>query len=346
MQNGVFAYIIPNNWLTINSNKALREFVLKKSNVQVVNFYKRVFESADVDSSILIFNNTYVAQKIKLSECIEKNTIELIIETENKFFKEKKDFIINIELFKNDNYAKLIEKIEENSVELKELADVKVGLKAYQIGKGKPLQTKYTKDNRIFHSNQKVSEAYFKYLEGSDVKRYSITWDKMEYLKWGKHLAEPRANWGLFSTPRILVRQIPSKPPFCINACYTNEILLNDLNSMIIINILCNPLYILGVLNSRAVSFWFVNKFGKMQRGLFPQFKTNELATFPIPNIPNIPNISNNHQQPIVTLVNQILEAKQDNSQADTLALEVQIDQLVYELYGLTPEEIDIIEGN
>lgn len=61
----------------------------------------------------------------------------------------------------------------------------------------------------------------------------------------------------------------------------------------------------------------------------------------------NIPiKISIEHQQPIITLVNQILEAKHANPQADTSALEAQIDQLVYELYGLTQEEIDIIEGN
>lgn len=37
--------------------------------------------------------------------------------------------------------------------------------------------------------------------------------------------------------------------------------------------------------------------------------------------------------------------ARQKDSNADTSALERQIDQMVYELYGLTPEEIAIIEG-
>lgn len=60
---------------------------------------------------------------------------------------------------------------------------------------------------------------------------------------------------GVVSTPRILVRQIPSKPPYCILACYTEETFLNDRNSMNIINIKCNPLCLLGILNSRAISF-------------------------------------------------------------------------------------------
>lgn len=44
-------------------------------------------------------------------------------------------------------------------------------------------------------------------------------------------------------------------------------------------------------------------------------------------------------------LVNQILSFKQKDPSADTSALEKQIDELVYTLYGLTPDEIEIVEG-
>ena len=60
------------------------------------------------------------------------------------------------------------------------------------------------------------------------------------------------------------------------------------------------------------------------------------------------------YQQPFITLVNQILAAKQqppsspfskgELSAADTSALERQIDKMVYELYNLIPEEIEIVE--
>jgi len=51
-------------------------------------------------------------------------------------------------------------------------------------------------------------------------------------------------------------------------------------------------------------------------------------------------------QQPIITLVDKILAAKKANPQADTSDLEHQIDQLVYKLYNLTPDEIAVIEGS
>jgi type II restriction/modification system DNA methylase subunit YeeA len=43
-------------------------------------------------------------------------------------------------------------------------------------------------------------------------------------------------------------------------------------------------------------------------------------------------------------IVNQILTAKKSDPKADTTALETEIDQLVYQLYELTAEEIKIIE--
>jgi hypothetical protein len=42
--------------------------------------------------------------------------------------------------------------------------------------------------------------------------------------------------------------------------------------------------------------------------------------------------------------VTQILAVKQQNPSADTTALEAEIDEMVYQLYGLTEEEIEIVK--
>ncbi|MDP1713707.1 MAG: hypothetical protein Q8L41_03095 [Anaerolineales bacterium] len=41
----------------------------------------------------------------------------------------------------------------------------------------------------------------------------------------------------------------------------------------------------------------------------------------------------------------KLCDAKSVNPQADTSKLESKIDQLVYELYGLTEDEVKIVEG-
>ncbi len=51
-------------------------------------------------------------------------------------------------------------------------------------------------------------------------------------------------------------------------------------------------------------------------------------------------------QKQIVALVDKILAATQRDAEADVSALEREIDELVYALYGLTPEEIKLVEGS
>ena len=228
--------------------------------------------------------------------------------------------------------------MEANSILLKDISVVKAGLKAYEVGKGVPSQTEEMKKSRCYHSVYKMDNTYYPYICGRDVKRYLISWEKQEYLKYGDNLAAPRGDWKLFSSPRILVRQIPSKLPYSINACYTDEIILNDINSMIIYDIRCNPLYLLGILNSKPLSFWFAHKFGKLQRGLFPQFKVNELSIFPIPHA------SNAQQEELSHLVMKILSIKKEDINVNTSELETIIDLKVAELYNLSLDDTKIIE--
>ncbi|MDR2757179.1 MAG: N-6 DNA methylase [Planctomycetaceae bacterium] len=335
--NGYLCLITPNNWLTLNTNRKLRRFVLDRSNITILNFYKHVFKSANVDSVIVLFQNI-VSEKSKIRLAEWDKNYKLIGEIEKNQFLTAKDYVINIEAIKGKKTWTLLEKIENNGIALSQIAKVKCGLGAYGHGNGIPPQTKEMITNRVYHSKIKKGGDWFKYIEGEDVMRYFCGWNNEEYLKYGKHLREPRNDWNLFSTPRILVRQIPSPLPYCINACYTEETLLNDRNSMNIVYIKVSPLYLLGVLNSRVISYWFAYKFGKLQRGIFPQFKINELAQFPIPNA------SSDKQKPIIALVKKIFVAKKKNPAADTSTLEQQIDSLIYGLYGITPKEQAIIE--
>lgn len=337
-EKGTFAYIIPNNWMTINTNKEFRKYILSKSNIIITNFYKKVFDVAEVDSSILIFKKSSGDSFVMLNEAVRVDMIETISKVSKERLLSNKDYIINIDLYKSNEFIRVLNKIEAFSCTLNSLSEVKAGLKAYEVGKGNPSQTAEMKKGRVYHSLRQLDDSYYPYIDGNDVKRYVLTWERKEYLKYGDNLAAPRKNWALYSSPRILVRQIPSKPPYCINACFTDKIVLNDMNSMNIIDIKCNPYYLLAVINSRPISFWFAHRFGKLQRGLFPQFKINELASFPIPSC------GKEQEKRLAELANKIMIAKEANFTADTSALESEIDRLVCQLYGLTDEEIAVME--
>ena len=336
-KDGRLTFITPNNWLTINTNRSLRKFVLEKSDVIIVNFYAHVFESAAVDSAVVIFTNNQSRQVVLLYEYTD--ALHFIKKVEADYFLKQRDYVINIETFKSGGVAALLNKIEQCSVTLDELADVKAGLVAYEVGKGTPSQTKAMKDKRVYHAAKKLATDYYKYLDGKDVCRYYRGWGG-EYLKYGDNLAAPRTDFALYSTERIIVRQIPAKPPYCIHACMVSETYLNDRNSMNVINMKEAPELLLGIINSRLISFWFIHKFGKLQRGTFPQFKINELAVFPVAKD------RASYKNEIVRLVKKIMDEKRSDPNADISKWDTQIDQMVYELYGLTKKEIEIVEGS
>ncbi len=91
--------------------------------------------------------------------------------------------------------------------------------------------------------------------------------------------------------------------------------------------------YLLGLMNSKYAAVLLTNLRGGDYH-IYPEH---------IRNIP-IPSPTPSQQQSIINLVDQILAIKKDNPQSNTSALEREIDQQVYALYNLTPEEISIIE--
>jgi hypothetical protein len=113
-----------------------------------------------------------------------------------------------------------------------------------------------------------------------------------------------------------------------------------------------SPEFILGILNSRLTTYWFVNTFDKFQRKTFPQFKVNELALFPILNT------SKENQQKVEKLVDliqqsyeHISEAKEGSTRyADILKhieqLNVTLDELVYDIAELSKAERSIINDS
>lgn len=96
--------------------------------------------------------------------------------------------------------------------------------------------------------------------------------------------------------------------------------------------------YILSILNSKVAYYWLYYM-GKRKGDIL------ELTLEPLQFIP-IKNISHEKQLPYISLVDRILAAKRINPQADTSTWEDEIDQLVYKLYGVTKEDVDIAEGN
>jgi adenine-specific DNA-methyltransferase len=98
-----------------------------------------------------------------------------------------------------------------------------------------------------------------------------------------------------------------------------------------------NSRYLLAILNSKLIAF-LMNIWSISRRGGYLEYKVQYIEKIPIKNI------SEKEQKPFIELVEKILAGRKNDN--DTTELENQIDQLVYQLYGLTEEEIKIIENN
>jgi hypothetical protein len=347
--SGHLGYIIPNNWLTISTMKTFRDFLVGSTgNLCIVNNLFKVFRGANVDTSIVSFQKT-APSRVTLLEATDPTTLSEISSVDPQVLLNQP--IISIRKGELGREG-ILAKMKECSLPLGYIALVKSGLVAYETGKGIPPQTDAVKKGRVYHSTDRASNAHRIYLDGQDVKRYSIEWSGM-YLKYGRHLAAPR-DPALYEGERILVRQIPSALPLAINGAIVCGEELNDRNSMIVKSNGLSNKYILGIINSRLLSFWFNLTFDKFQRAIFPQFKVNELAQFPMRKI-NSDHADRTRQDQIVAKVDEMLDAKKLLAQAVTdkdkafyegkcAAIDRQIDRLVYTLYGLTDSEIAIVE--
>ena len=99
-----------------------------------------------------------------------------------------------------------------------------------------------------------------------------------------------------------------------------------------------NAAFVSAVINSN-VAFWFARQVFGTKQGGFYDFEPRYSSQWPIPAAPT------EQQKPVERLVERILAVKQRDAGADVSAWEREIDALVYALYGLTPEEIKIVEG-
>jgi hypothetical protein len=215
-------------------------------------------------------------------------------------FNENKGIEFNV--FADDESTRIIEKMKDESKSLDEVCSVKAGLQAYEKGKGTPVQTSEDVKNRPYDFTYQYNQETYKYLEGSDVLRYGISWSGT-WLWYGSHLAAPRT-FDLFSDEKIIVREITGKYPKCIVATYSNETYLYNRSNIAVVkreDYDISLKYITALLNSSLMSYYFIKNTAKAERKLFPKIILNDLRLFPIKEI------SSEQQQPFIELTDKML---------------------------------------
>ncbi len=185
----------------------------------------------------------------------------------------------------------------------------------------------------------------FKFSIGSNILKYLRQYkdqliNKCVEKKTNKRvwhiLFRPRKS-ELFDKNKILIRQTGNS----IVAALDSEIgyyCIDSVNVALLKTEYAGMLkYFLGLLNSTLLNFYYQEISQEAGRAL-AQVKPQRIKMLPIAVA------TTKHQALIVKLVEEIIQNKTKNPDANTYELEQEIDKIVYEIYELTPEDIKLVK--
>jgi hypothetical protein len=355
-KGGLLCFITSNKFLSQSYGKGIREILLDNEILSVINFNVNIFEST-VETCITIvqkrspFNNSISLLSID-DELLLNNgsNIEYVLNNNNLFSEIKqniwtllpeKNFRLNV----SDNDLVLYEKIMKQSILLDKICYIDTGVVVHSS------KLSLKKDYFIKSSKERDSVAF---LEGKNIFRWSIKGNS--YLNYQPNLHHRPKMKELFEREKIIMRRIVGADGFYATYDSGKFYVENGVIIITLINNLTDLKYkqIKRYLTNEAISlssqfdlkYVLANINSKLVRWFFTKFYFDGLHIYPehIRKFP-IRQISKDGQQAFVHLVDQILTIKQSNPDADVSSLESQIDNLVYQLYVLEPDEIAIIEN-
>jgi type I restriction-modification system DNA methylase subunit len=333
-KGGLITFILPNTFLMGSSYLLLRRKIcLQTSIIEVTDLPQGVFENATVDNVVILLRRQRVpANLVHINKLNTRSSLSRITErdwddsfsVDQTNINAETDFKINVHT--NHELKTIFNKLVAQSVQLGDITASSQGIIVYKTKEDSEID-KYT--------SRTHKPGWKKLLRGTNIGLYCIKWGG-EYLHYGDWLWCAR-EIRYFEEPKILLQAMRNKGlKRRLVGAYDDQMHYNAHNLANIValkNSGYSLKYILGVFNSTLVNFWY--------RCHFPNVNINPGDFRQIP----IRKASADQQERIIKLVDRINEKKKFDPAADTNAFEREIDQLVYALYGLTPEEIAIVEG-
>ncbi len=372
--SGLLCYITSNKWMRAGYGEKLRGFFARKDPLNLIDFGGfKVFESATVDTNILLIENS--KNKNHLKACHFRNDYKKN-QSINEYFEENKVVLSNLSsdtwFIGSEAELSLKKKIEKMGTPLKEW-NLKINF-GVKTGFNEAFIIDQKKRDELIAKDSKSAEIIKPILRGRDVKRYSLKFASLylittfpalnididkyqsikEYLMSYRKRLEQSGKAGSrkktynkwfetqdqisyydeFEKDTITWQEIATKPAFSF--VQAGMVTLGGNYFMSNVSRL-----LLAVLNSN-ISHWYFNTYFQTigEKGL--RYKPQYLYSFPAPKTTSKNQCLVSEIEPIVDV---IIKTKKENIDADTAEQEKQIDQLVYKLYDLTEEEIKLIEN-
>jgi Alw26I/Eco31I/Esp3I family type II restriction m6 adenine DNA methyltransferase len=340
-KSGLVTFIIPYGFMCDSSSKKLREFVLREKQIRFVEAFperddpnKRLFEAVKMSTCIV---------------CVINSKLELFFPMRTHY---SRNISFNVPTVHLD--VGTIESFDPMNLSIPLMTDFDLRIVMKMLG-GK---TKRIGDigrcyegeiNLTFHKKflRRNKGSYAPMIKGAAIQRYlllkQMSQGEIEFLDSSAFMRDNKSPKSKHHQLARVVMQgitgvneeirlkmtILDKGVFCGNS--VNYILIKD-NKY-------SEEYVLGILNSRLLNWYF------------KLFSTNSNVNgYEVDSLPI--RIPKHGSEEVINLVDRILAVTKDEDyltnpakQASVKEYEHQIDQMVYQLYGLTPEEIAVVEG-
>jgi hypothetical protein len=339
-KGGVLSFIVPNTLLTQEYYKSLRAKILQYKILNITTYQFPVFKDAVVETIVFVIQN--------LSP--EKHEVEIIDYDNQKMIGQSHK--LGQDVFQLTHDKAFLVYVDSELVALKQILDNSGLTLGTIVNINQAIALKFDRSKSLF--NEKRSENYKPVLDGRNIKRYQITWDH-QYLAYDLKNIHSCKRTDIFeASEKIFFRRVGDS----LIAAYDDK-QFYALNTLVVITlqskINCSLKYLLGLIDSKLLNFYYF-KYLKSTKKIFSEIQARQLAQLPI-RIINFsdPADAARHAR-MVALVEGMLalhkhaadvRLPQDKEmiQRQIESTDAQIDRLVYELYGLSEEEIKIVEG-
>jgi len=364
---GVLNFITSNKFMKANYGKNIRSYLYRHRIERIIDFGELpVFDEAATFPAVFLLKKSTPNEVVNFAQVksLEFDSLDSLINSISKQFAHSSFSGDHWHL--SDNASNLIiTKMGDYGITLGEYTDNKIywGIKT---GFNEAFVIDEDKRNQLIGIDKSSSDLIYPFAIGDDIRRYEIR-EKNRYIiltkigveikKYpvilkhltlfkeqlerrydkGDHWYELRAcaYYDKFEKPKIVYPEIAKEPRFTFSS---DPLIFNNKAFFIPLD----DKFLLGYLNSKLA--WFYLKkicsvLGDPEKGGRLELRTIYMETLPVPKV------KPQQAKEIAQRVEKILALKKKDQTTDISTLEDEIDQIVYKLYNLTPDEVKIIEG-
>ncbi|MBR4250749.1 MAG: Eco57I restriction-modification methylase domain-containing protein [Kiritimatiellae bacterium] len=336
---GVLAFITPNKYLSASYGKALRAFLVENVNLRLIADLSSipVFEAVAVYPIITVLSKSKQLPSIEVCKPCSVATLSRgvnVLPIDSAILTACPDNIWGVLL---SSQLRKLSPVLNNSERFENIAQINATSTAGEADEyGELIKNASSSRGR-----------WLKLVNTGTIDPYLTLWGQKPLTHQGRRFETPflpvdsskinERRRQMYLSPKIIFAKIGIRA----------EAFLDESGEFASLNTNCvyqtakgvSLKYLLGVCNSTPFTEIYKLFFGSLHMsGGYMQFQAPQLRIMPIPRA------TTTEQKRIARLVDRILAAKANDSEADTTAFESEIDTLVYTLYGLTPEEIAVVE--